>query len=179
MTSFLTTNGFVSMDWQIAENWTGLPSAGIMFLALAVAGGGVATTAGGVKLLRLFALYKHGARELERLVHPSSIGGTGRTARRFRREGAYITWIFLMLFLVGIAVISAGLATTGVSFEHSIALAIATVTNVGPVATMLDHTIQYSNQNPHALGILSVAMVFGRVEVLALIALMNPAYWRE
>jgi Trk-type K+ transport system membrane component len=42
----------------------------LLLMGLALMGGGVATTAGGVKLLRVYALYKHGAREMERLVHP-------------------------------------------------------------------------------------------------------------
>ena len=46
-------------------------------LGLALIGGGVATTAGGVKLLRVYALFRHGERELERLIHPNSVGGDG------------------------------------------------------------------------------------------------------
>ena len=33
-------------------------------------GGGIATTAGGVKLLRLYALYRHGLREMDKLDPP-------------------------------------------------------------------------------------------------------------
>ena len=79
-------------------------------LGLAMFGGGVATTAGGVKLLRVFALFKHGQREMERLVQPSSIGGAGQLARRFRRQGAFIAWIFFMLFAISIAAVTALLA---------------------------------------------------------------------
>ena len=86
--SFLTTTGFLSADWETARAWSGLATPGIVLLALALVGGGVATTAGGVKLLRVYALYRHSARELERLIHPSSVGGAGREARRLRRQGA-------------------------------------------------------------------------------------------
>ena len=40
---------------------------GLLLMGLALIGGGVATTAGGVKLLRVFALYRNGVREMERL----------------------------------------------------------------------------------------------------------------
>jgi len=91
--SFLTTTGFESADWIIATNWSGLPTPGLLLVGMALIGGGVATTAGGVKLLRVYALFRHGEREVDRLVHPSSIGGGGREARRIRRKGAYISWI--------------------------------------------------------------------------------------
>ena len=177
--SFLTTTGFESADWQTAQNWSGLNTPGVIFLALAVMGGGVATTAGGVKLLRIYALYKHGLREMERLVHPSSVGGAGMAARRFRREGAFMAWIFFMLFLVGIASIMLALSFVGVSFDDAIALSVAAVTNTGPVAGMLDTGLQYSDIGTYGQLILCVGMVFGRVEVLALIALFNPNYWRR
>ncbi len=177
--SFLTTTGFESADWQTAQNWSGLSTPGVIFLALAVMGGGVATTAGGVKLLRVYALYKHGLREMERLVHPSSVGGAGMAARRFRREGAFMAWIFFMLFLIGIASIMLALSFVGVSFDDAIALSIAAVTNTGPVAGMLDSGLRYTDVGTYGQIILCVGMVFGRVEVLALIALFNPNYWRR
>ena len=176
--SFLTTTGFVSADWNAAQIWSGLETPGIILLALAVTGGGIATTAGGVKLLRIYALYRHGLREMERLVHPSSVGGAGMAARRFRREGAYIAWMFLMLFLIGMGVIMIALTALGTSFEHSIAFAVAAVTNTGPAAHMFDPLIFFSELNDLSLLIVSVAMIFGRVEVLLLIAVLNPAYWR-
>lgn len=177
--SFMTTTGFESADWQAARLWSGLNSPGIILLALVILGGGVATTAGGIKLLRFYALYRHGLREMERLVHPSSIGGAGMAARRFRREGAFIAWVFLMLFLVGIAVVMLMLSAFGTSFEDSIAFAISSVTNTGPAAHMLDNTVRYSDLNDASRMVLCVGMVFGRVEVLALIALFNPNYWRR
>lgn len=177
--SFLTTTGFESADWQTAQNWSGLKTPGVIFLALAVMGGGVATTAGGVKLLRVYALYKHGLREMERLVHPSSVGGAGMAARRFRREGAFIAWIFLMLFLIGIAAIMLALSFIGVDFDQAIALSIAAITNTGPVAGMLDPSLTYTEIGANGQLILCIGMIFGRVEVLALISLFNPNYWRR
>src|SRR6056297_119429 len=73
--SFLTTTGWVSGSWDAALSWSGLRTPGLVLMGLAIFGGGVATTAGGVKLLRVYALYKHGTREMEKLVQPSSIGG--------------------------------------------------------------------------------------------------------
>jgi len=177
--SFMTTTGFESADWQTAQNWSGLGTTGVILLALAVMGGGVATTAGGVKLLRIYALYKHGIREMERLVHPSSVGGSGMAARRFRREGAFIAWIFFMLFLVGISTIMLAMAFNGVALEDAIALSIAVVTNTGPAAGVLETGLKYSELGVAAQSILCIGMVFGRVEVLALVALFNPNYWRR
>ena len=178
--SFLTTTGFISGSWDSAQNWSGLSTPGLLLAGLAVMGGGVATTAGGVKLLRVYALYKHGLREMERLVHPSSIAGRGPIARRIRTEGASIAWVFFMLFAMSIAVVMVLLAMTGLTFEETVILSVAALSTTGPIASIATETpISYADLPDASKLILSGAMVLGRFETLAVIALLNPNYWRS
>lgn len=178
--SFITTTGFESTYWHEAQNWSGLRAPGIVLLGLVVMGGGVATTAGGVKLLRVYSLYRHGLREIEKLVHPSSVGHSGTSTRRFRRQGAELAWVFLMLFLMAIVGVALALSFLGIHFEQAFALAIASLTNTGPIYYALgDTSAHYASLPDSALSVLSAAMVLGRVETLALIALLNPDYWRQ
>ncbi len=178
--SFLTTTGFVSVDWVDARGWSGLETTGILLMGLAVVGGGVATTAGGVKLLRVWALYLHSRRELERLVHPSSIGGSGQAARRLRRQGAEIAWIFFMLFAMSLAIIAAALSLTGLDFEKSMVLSVASLSTTGPVSQVgAEVPVHLSALGTSAKSILMAAMVLGRLETLAIIALLNPEFWRS
>jgi trk system potassium uptake protein TrkH len=178
--SFLTTTGYVSQDWAEARAWAGPGSSGLLLLGLALIGGGVATTAGGVKLLRVYALFKHGERELERLVHPNSIGGDGTAARRLRREGAYVAWIFFMLFAISIAVVMAALALTGLPFEPAMVFTIAALSTTGPLAQVAaDAPLSYDVLGSAAKIILAAAMVLGRLETLAILALLAPDSWRR
>ncbi|MCG6902548.1 MAG: TrkH family potassium uptake protein [Rhodobacter sp.] len=178
--SFLTTTGFESAHWETARSWSGLQTPGLILLGLAMIGGGVATTAGGVKLLRVYVLVRHGQRELERLVHPSSIGGSGGQARFLRREGAYVAWIFFMLFAIAIAVVMLALALTGLDFESALVLTIAALSTTGPLAGVAaDTPLSYAVLPEAAKLILAATMVLGRLETLAIIALLNPEFWRS
>jgi trk system potassium uptake protein TrkH len=178
--SFLTTTGFVSQDWGESRNWAGPGSSGLILLGLALIGGGVATTAGGVKLLRVFALYKLGQRELERLIHPSSVGGDGPAARRLRGEGAYVAWIFFMLFAMSIAIVMAALTLTGLAFEPAMVFTIAALSTTGPLAAVATETpLTYDMLGPAAKIIVAAAMVLGRLETLAILALLTPESWRR
>lgn len=178
--SFLTTTGFASLNWDQAHAWSGLPTPGLVLLGLALIGGGVATTAGGVKLLRVYALYKHGMREMDKLVHPSSVGGSGALARHIRRQGAFVAWIFFMLFALSIAVVMSALSLTGLGFEDSTILTVAALATTGPLAEVAGEVpIYYSTLGPAAKLILAGAMVLGRLETLAIIALLNPEFWRQ
>lgn len=178
--SFLTTTGYESAGWSSAQNWSGLSSPGLILMGLAVVGGGVATTAGGVKLLRVYALYKHGFREMTRLVHPNSVDGAAGEARHIKREGAFIAWIFFMLFALSLAMIMVALAWSGLTFETSMALSVAALSTTGPLANVAtDAPIAYSGLPEAAKLILAGAMVLGRLETLAIIALLNPEFWRS
>lgn len=178
--SFLTTTGFVSADWAEARSWSGLETPGILLAGLAVFGGGVGTTAGGVKLLRVWALYTQTAREMEKLVHPSSVGGAGQAARRLRRQGAEIAWIFFMLFAMSLALVSAALALAGLDFENAMVLSVAALSTTGPLAQVgAEAPVAIIGLGPSAKAILMAAMVLGRLETLALIALLNPESWRS
>lgn len=179
VTSFLTTTGFVSSEWADARGWSGLTTPGLMLLGLAVFGGGVATTAGGVKLLRIYALYKHGLREMEKLVHPSSVGGAGAFARRIRREGAQIAFVFFMLFALSVAVVMVALGAAGLDFEAATVLTVAALTTTGPLAAVsTEPALSYTTLGDAAKLVLAAAMVVGRLETLAIIALLNPGFWR-
>lgn len=178
--SFLTTTGFESAYWANAQSWSGLGTSGLILMGLTVMGGGIATTAGGVKLLRVYALYKHGIREMMRLSYPSSVVGSGNKARSFRREGAYAAWIFFMLFLVSLAVIMLGLSLTGIRFEDSLILAISGLSTTGPLIYVAgESSLDYAAISPAAKSIFCIAMILGRLEALAVIALLNPNYWRK
>ncbi len=177
--SFLTTTGFVSSEWAEARVWSGVRTPGLILLAIALVGGGVATTAGGVKLLRVYALAKHGQREIEKLIHPSSVGGAGVIERRLRQEGALAAWIFFMLFAVSIAVLMAAFALAGIAFEPSLVFTIAALSTTGPLPSVaLDIPLGWAGLNAAGKVIAAFAMVLGRLETLAIIALVAPASWR-
>jgi trk/ktr system potassium uptake protein len=177
--SFATTTGFVSDYWGASRSWSGLPTPGLVLVGLALMGGGVATTAGGIKLLRVYALYKHGTREMSKLIHPHSVASGGQLGRRIRRQGAYIAWVFFMLFILSMAATMLALAAAGVGFEQALVLAVSALSTTGPLATYGagDPIIHAALSDP-AKAILAAAMIIGRLETLVLIALLNPSYWR-
>ena len=177
--SFLTTTGFTSQDWIQAQTWSGLETPGLILMGLALVGGGVATTAGGVKLLRVFALYLNGKRELERLVHPSSVSRAGKESRRLQRNGAFIAWIFFMLVAITLAGLTMLFGLAGVDLEQALVLSVAGLSTTGPLTQVATGTpIDFSTLNAFAKSVFCAAMVLGRLETLAIVALLTPDLWR-
>ena len=178
--SFLTTTGFVSADWAQTQAWSGLGTPGLILMGLALIGGGVATTAGGVKLLRVYVLYLNGLREMERLIHPSSVGSEGAERRRIHRNGAFIAWIFFMLFALSLAAITVLLTLYDVTFEDAILLSVAMLSTTGPLVDVAaESPISILELADGAKYVLAAAMVLGRFETLAIIALVSADTWRR
>ncbi|KNG93033.1 TrkH family potassium uptake protein [Pseudaestuariivita atlantica] len=178
--SFLTTTGFESRDWFAAQNWSGLPTTGLLLMGLALVGGGVATTAGGVKLLRVFVLFRHGRREVARLVHPSMVGAAMGQSRRIRRQGAFIAFVFFMLFALSLAVSALALTASGLTFDDALVLSVAALSTTGPLATAAPEApIVLAQLGAVAKLVFAAAMILGRLETLAIIALLTPELWRN
>ncbi|MCE8009854.1 potassium transporter TrkG [Aestuariivita sp.] len=178
--SFLSTTGFASADWAQAQTWSGLGTPGLILMGLALIGGGVATTAGGVKLLRVYVLYLNGLREMDRLVHPSSVGREGSENRRIHRNGAFIAWIFFMLFALSLAAVTVILTLFDVGFEDALVLSVAALSTTGPLIEVAgEGTIRLVELSAGAKLVLAGAMVLGRFETLAIIALVSADTWRR
>ena len=191
--SFLTTTGWNSIDWQGARSWSGLQSPGLLLAGLAIMGGGIATTAGGVKLLRVYALARQSQREMERIIHPTSVGGGGRMGRRLRGEGAYLAFIFFMLFALSIAVTVLLVSIHRIEFDTAVVLSVSALTNTGPLAGTIALTPSFESSagiasNPWVgwsglamlpKTVLAGAMIVGRLETLAILALLTPDFWRR
>ena len=71
-----------------------------------------------------------------------------------------------------------GFSFSGITFENSLILAISGLSTIGPLVNVAgDGTLNYSNLSDLAKAIFCIAMVLGRLEALAVIALFNPNYW--
>lgn len=178
--SFLTTTGFESSAWTSTLTWSGLGAAELILLGLAIIGGGVATTAGGVTLLRVYALFLLARREMERLSEPSSVGGGGPAARQMRGEGAFVAFVFFMLFALTLGVVNLALAALGLEFETALVFSVSAVSTTGPLAEVSRLVpLGWSDLDPAPRAVLALAMVLGRLETLVLVALLLPMGWRR
>ena len=85
-----------------------------------------------------------------------------------------------MLFALSLALITVVLAALGVDFENAIVLSIAALSTTGPlIETASEVPVKLVELTPWARRVLCAAMVLGRLETLAIIALLTPDLWRN
>jgi trk system potassium uptake protein len=97
-----------------------------------------------------------------------------------RQEGAYLAWIFFMIFALTLGAIMAALTLTGITFIDAMILSVAALSTTGPLAAVAGpEPISYAALSGGAQAILGLAMVVGRLETLALLVLFAPDSWRR
>lgn len=180
--SFLTTAGFVAQDWHGAILWSGRLPADMALWGLAIIGGGVATTAGGVKLLRVLVLIRHGEQELDRVIHPHAVprsAAQGGMSRAAAAQGAGMAWVVFTTFGLAIAAFTGLMTLAGQGFDQALVLSLAALTTTGPLAAHSGGVaVDFAMIEGPARAILGLAMVVGRLETLAILALLVPEHLR-
>lgn len=82
-------------------------------------------------------------------------------------------------FVLSIAVTSILLSLFGLNFEEALILTIASLSTTGPLVNAASQSgIDLIALAPAAKIVFAGAMVLGRLETLAIIALLNPEFWR-
>ena len=174
--SLVSTTGFHVRE----ESLSVLPPAAIV--AVALIGGGAMSTAGGLKLFRLGVLIVHAERELGRSLFPHGVQKIRFGGHQWRGGVQAIYTMVLSAVLVLTAAILV-LSFSGMAFAPAITAGVAALSNVGPIyGAGPDPAAPWppvAALSAPALVTLGVAMVLGRVEIVALFAVLNIAYWRR
>ena len=85
-----------------------------------------------------------------------------------------------MLFACTIGVVTGLLTLTAEPFESALVLSISALTNTGPLAAqMAEIPAPWAEVDGPARVILGAAMVVGRLETLAILALLLPEGWKS
>ena len=151
-----------------------------LLLLLPIIGGCCFSTAGGIRLARILLLVRHSWRELERLIHPSSVVAIPQDVSP---AGMRTVWACFGAFVLLLALGTILLTFNGVGFLPALTAAVAALANAGPLLLHLDPAVlgsdSYGGMGVFAKSVLIVLMVAGRVEILLLLGMLLPAWWRE
>lgn len=176
--SFITTTGYVSSYWEEFQYSVDTPHVTMVLLGLCLFGGGLATTAGGIKLMRISILFSALSAETGKLTHPSSIHGTNLNLKNLEIS-SFMAWIFFMLFLVSLAVVTIVLSMFGMFFEDAVVLAVACLTSTGPLIDVVGVNSSMISELPYfSKLVLVVSMILGRIEILLALSVINSALRR-
>ena len=155
----------------------------MLVIVVLLIGGGCFSLAGGIKYYRVGAMLFHAESELSKLIYPHTIAKPHFGSEVYSLGLMKSIWTMFAAFLFVLAIGSGALALTGLSFQASFTAATAAITNAGPAYSVdwvprgTDGWLSYFEMSQLQKMILSVIMLFGRLEVIAVIVALNPYYW--
>ncbi|WP_119468849.1 TrkH family potassium uptake protein [Vibrio cholerae] len=173
--SVVTTTGYGLDDFTA---WGALPSTIFAFLLMAGACSG--STSGGIKVFRFqiaMALLK---KQLLNLIPPSGIFIQRYNKRPVNEEIIRSVVAFGLTFFITIVVLAGALSAMGLDSVTSISGAVTAVANVGPgMGSIIGPTGNFAPLPDAAKWLLSFGMLMGRLEILTILVLFFPAFWRH
>jgi len=173
--SVVTTTGYGLDDFT---SWGALPTTLFGFIMMVGACSG--STAGGIKIFRFqicFALLKN---QMMRLIHPQGVFVQRYNQRPVNEDIVRSVVAFGLTFAITIILIAGSLAAMGLDPVTSISGSITAVANVGPgMGDVIGPTGNFATLPTAAKWVLSFGMLMGRLEILTILVLFFPAFWRR
>ncbi len=174
VSSIITTTGYSTTDFAL---WPGFSQT--LLLLLMMIGGCAGSTAGGLKVSRIMLLFKIMFRDLNRLLHPRSVGvvqfdGKSVDDRTIGGVSAYFFLYMVLLFFTFVA-----LSWEPFSLETNLSAAISCFNNVGPGLAGVGPLSNYAAYSDVSKVVLSLAMLLGRLEIYPILFLLTPKTWSK
>jgi trk system potassium uptake protein len=172
--SLLSGTGFSTADWKV---WDPLSQSLLMlFMAIGAMAG---STSGGLKVIRVLLLVRHGSQEVFRMIHPQAVTplklGNRVIPERLRTAFLGFFFVYVATLTVGTLLMALHGIPIGTAFGSVFACLNITGAALGPVGD----PVFYAALPPSAKLILAAFMLLGRLELFTVLVLLTPAFWRS
>ncbi|CAK16619.1 putative potassium uptake protein, TrkH family [Pseudomonas entomophila L48] len=175
VTSVVTTTGFALGDYSMWGNFSLM-----LFFYLGFVGGCSGSTAGGIKIFRFQVAYILLKANLNQLIHPRAVIKQKYNGHRLDEEIVRSILTFSFFFAITICIIALLLSLLGVDWMTALTGAAGTVSGVGPgLGEVIGPAGNYASLPDAAKWILSGGMLLGRLEIITVLVLCMPAFWRH
>jgi trk system potassium uptake protein TrkH len=172
--SCISTTGFTSHDFG---QWGGFASL-LLFCAMLM-GGCTGSTAGGIKMFRLFVLLEALKAQIRRQIYPSGVFSVHYNRQPVAPAivAAVVTYAFA--YLATFSLLAIALSLTGLGFEESLGASATSLGGVGPgLGPRTGPCCTFAGVSDTAKWLLVLGMLAGRLEILLLVLPFTPAFWR-
>ncbi len=172
--SVLTTTGYVTTDFEL---WP--PLAQLILLMLMVLGGMSGSTGGGIKSLRALLALRALKATLHRLIHPHGVRPVKYGGEVVSEAVLSGVWAFLLAYMLIAALAAVVVAAHGYDLMTAISSALTAIGNVGPGLGEVGAYDTFAHFPAVVKVVLAGCMLFGRLEIFTLLALITPEFWRR
>ena len=174
LVSVATTTGYATTDYGA---WPLFAPFFMAFLGCFCTSAG--STGGGIKMIRMLLLLKQARRELVRIVHPNVVNPVVIGGRAVPDRVIHSVIAFMMVYGASLVGMTTVLMFTGIDPVTAFTAIIGCMNNIGPGLGEVGPSSNFASFNAFQTWVCSFAMVLGRLELLSVLVLFTPQFWRK
>jgi trk system potassium uptake protein TrkH len=152
----------------------------VLLIAVGAIGGCTGSTGCSIKIFRYQLMLRAIGQQARRIFHPSSVMVLRHEGRRVEDDVLQSVMLLFTCYVLSLGFFSVALELTGLTVMESITGAWTAIFNVGPAfGERVGPTGTVTAFPDAAKALMIVAMLLGRLEILAVIVLLVPTFWRS
>jgi trk system potassium uptake protein TrkH len=130
-------------------------------------------------MVRAQILFKQLFRELLRTIHPRIYSPVKLAHRPVSNATVFAVLAYLFVYVASVVVLTLLLTASGLDVLTAFSAAVVSLNNTGPGLGDVGPTATYAGLTNTQTWICSFAMLLGRLELLTLLVVLTPAFWRK
>jgi len=172
--SIATTTGYASVDYN---QWPIF--APVLMLLLCCFATSAGSTGGGIKMIRALILTKQALREFTRILHPRVVNPVHVGGQVIENNVIFAILAFMLIYGGAVVVCTMLLLFSGLDVITAFTAVIASINNTGPGLNQVGPASNYAVLNDFETWVCTFAMLIGRLELMSVLVLFTPAFWRK
>ena len=169
-----TTTGFTNTDYSL---WPIFAPVWMLFLCCFCTCSG--STGGGIKMVRAVLMVKQALRELRRIVHPRAYIPVKLAGSMVENNIVFAVLAFMLVYGGTVILLTMVLTATGLDLITSASAIIACINNTGPGLAQVGPASTYAVLTDFQTWLCTIAMLLGRLELMTLLVVFTPGFWRH
>jgi trk system potassium uptake protein TrkH len=173
--SVLTTTGFSVSDYTL---WGTFP--GMLMVILGLMGGCTGSTSGGIKIFRIQVFLSFAFAHLKQLRRVHGVYIPVYKGQKLHEGIALSVFVFIALYIVCTLFLAVALSCFDLNFTTAFTGAVGAISNLGVgVGKIVGPSGSFASIAPGAKLCLMFGMLLGRLELLTVLVLFLPSFWRN
>ena len=174
VSSIITTTGYSSVNYDL---WPPFSKAILFFLMFV--GGSAGSTGGSIKVIRIVILFMFVRREIKKLLHPRALIPIQLNNKMLSTDVVSGVTGFFFLYIALFAAGTILLSLEGIDFASAASASASSIGNIGPGFELVGPFNTYSFFSSPSKYLMSLLMLFGRLELFTIFILFTPKHWTK
>jgi trk system potassium uptake protein TrkH len=169
-----TNTGYATADYNL---WPVFAPLWLMFLGTFVACSGSA--GGGIKMIRAMILFRQVFREFDKLSHPNAVTPLKIGGQVVPNQVVFSVLAFFFAWLATLVSMTLLLTLSGLDVITAFSAIVASLNNIGPGLHQVGPATNFSVLSDFQTWVCTATMLLGRLELLTVLVVLTPAFWRK